>query len=75
MTAVPPGEGRGEQGGGQPVSFNQFFFFNFEKYSNVNTFQPPGLVAIISALQTAYPNQRNPAQVTAVVKYWLGELF
>ena len=33
---------------------------------------PPGLVAIISTLQRLYPNQRNPAQVTAVVKYWLG---
>ena len=55
MTAVPPGEGRGEQGGGQPQPV------------------PPGLVAIISTLQSIYPNQRNPAQVTAVVKYWLGE--
>ena len=53
MTALAPGEGRGEQGGGQPV--------------------PPGLVAIVSSLQSIYPNQRNPAQVTAVVKYWLGE--
>ena len=53
MTAVAPGEGRGEQGGGQPV--------------------PPGLVAIVSTLQSIYPAQRNPAQVTAVVKYWLGE--
>ena len=34
---------------------------------------PPGLVAILSSLQSIYPSQRNPAQVTAVVKYWLGE--
>ena len=32
----------------------------------------PGLVTIISALQRLYPDQRNPMQVTAVVKYWLG---
>ena len=32
----------------------------------------PGLVSIISALQRLYPNQKNPMQVTAVVKYWLG---
>ena len=32
----------------------------------------PGLVSIISSLQRLYPNQRNPLQVTAVVKYWLG---
>ena len=32
----------------------------------------PGLVTIISALQRLYPNQKNPMQVTAVVKYWLG---
>ena len=32
----------------------------------------PGLVSIISCLQRLYPGQRNPMQVTAVVKYWLG---
>ena len=32
----------------------------------------PGLVSIISTLQRLYPSQRNPMQVTAVVKYWLG---
>ena len=32
----------------------------------------PGLVTIISSLQRLYPSQKNPLQVTAVVKYWLG---
>ena len=32
----------------------------------------PGLVSIISSLQRLYPSQKNPMQVTAVVKYWLG---
>ena len=31
---------------------------------------PPGLAAIYSALRRAYPEQSNPLQVTALVKYW-----
>ena len=33
---------------------------------------PPGLAAIYSTLRKAYPDQSNPLQVTALVKYWLG---
>ncbi|KAJ8317173.1 hypothetical protein KUTeg_005077 [Tegillarca granosa] len=33
---------------------------------------PPGLEAIYSACRRLYPNQPNPLQVTALVKYWLG---
>jgi len=32
----------------------------------------PGLTSIIAACQRLYPDQKNPLQVTAVVKYWLG---
>jgi suppressor of fused-like protein len=32
----------------------------------------PGLSSIITATHRLYPNQKNPLQVTAVVKYWLG---
>ena len=32
----------------------------------------PGLQSIIAATHRLYPTQRNPLQVTAVVKYWLG---
>jgi len=32
----------------------------------------PGLTSIINATQRLYPNQKNPLQVTAVMKYWLG---
>ena len=31
---------------------------------------PPGLAAIYSTLRKAYPDQSNPLQVTALVKYW-----
>ncbi|KAL8604949.1 hypothetical protein ACOMHN_028577 [Nucella lapillus] len=33
---------------------------------------PPGLEAIYSACRGLYPDQPNPLQVTALVKYWLG---
>lgn len=33
---------------------------------------PPGLEAIYSACKRSYPDQNNPLQVTALVKYWLG---
>ncbi|KAK3698679.1 hypothetical protein RRG08_046181 [Elysia crispata] len=33
---------------------------------------PPGLDAIYSACRRLYPDQPNPLQVTALVKYWLG---
>ncbi|KAI8777236.1 suppressor of fused [Biomphalaria glabrata] len=33
---------------------------------------PPGLEAIYSACRRLYPDQPNPLQVTALVKYWLG---
>ncbi|XP_066929454.1 suppressor of fused homolog [Clytia hemisphaerica] len=32
---------------------------------------PPGLAAIYRYLRRIYPNQTNPLQVTALVKYWL----
>lgn len=32
---------------------------------------PPGLHCIYSELRRIYPNQHNPLQVTALVKYWL----
>lgn len=31
---------------------------------------PPGLTAIYSYLRQIYPDQPNPLQVTALVKYW-----
>ncbi|KAJ1521235.1 hypothetical protein ONE63_002920 [Megalurothrips usitatus] len=33
---------------------------------------PPGLDALFSLCRRVYPNQPNPLQVTALVKYWLG---
>ncbi|KXJ13276.1 Suppressor of fused-like [Exaiptasia diaphana] len=33
---------------------------------------PPGLEAIYSTLRRLYPDQPNPLQVTALVKYWIG---
>lgn len=33
---------------------------------------PPGLNALYAACRSIYPNQQNPLQVAAVVKYWLG---
>ncbi|KAH8257893.1 hypothetical protein KR038_002774 [Drosophila bunnanda] len=33
---------------------------------------PPGLKAIIDHLSQVYPEQRNPLQVTTLLKYWLG---
>ncbi|XP_025095733.1 suppressor of fused homolog [Pomacea canaliculata] len=33
---------------------------------------PPGLEAIYTACRRLYPDQPNPLQVTALVKYWLG---
>ncbi|XP_039263815.2 suppressor of fused homolog [Styela clava] len=33
---------------------------------------PPGLDAIYQACKKVYPEQPNPLQVTAVMKYWLG---
>lgn len=33
---------------------------------------PPGLEAIYCACKRTYPDQSNPLQVTALVKYWLG---
>ncbi|KAL5022283.1 hypothetical protein ScPMuIL_001438 [Solemya velum] len=33
---------------------------------------PPGLEAIYSTCRRLYPQQPNPLQVTALVKYWLG---
>ncbi|KAK7109117.1 suppressor of fused homolog [Littorina saxatilis] len=40
-------------------------------HSNV-PITPPGLEAIYSACRRLYPDQPNPLQVTALVKYWLG---
>ena len=31
---------------------------------------PPGLEAIYKACRRIYPDQPNPLQVTAMVKYW-----
>lgn len=31
---------------------------------------PPGLSAIYQACRCVYPDQQNPLQVTAVIKYW-----
>lgn len=31
---------------------------------------PPGIDAIYQACKKVYPDQANPLQVTAVVKYW-----
>ena len=36
---------------------------------------PPGLQAIYAECSRVYPDQRNPLQVTAVVKYWYIQLF
>lgn len=36
------------------------------------TTPPPGLDAIYQACKKVYPDQPNPLQVTAVMKYWLG---
>lgn len=33
---------------------------------------PPGLEALYTLCRRVYPNQPNPLQVTALVKYWLG---
>uniref|UniRef100_H3DGH5 Suppressor of fused homolog n=1 Tax=Tetraodon nigroviridis TaxID=99883 RepID=H3DGH5_TETNG len=33
---------------------------------------PPGLQAIYAECRRLYPDQANPLQVTAIVKYWLG---
>ncbi|KAJ8789458.1 hypothetical protein J1605_021985 [Eschrichtius robustus] len=33
---------------------------------------PPGLHAIYGECRRLYPDQPNPLQVTAIVKYWLG---
>lgn len=33
---------------------------------------PPGLNALYAACRAVYPDQQNPLQVAAVVKYWLG---
>jgi len=33
--------------------------------------QPPGVTAIYQTLKKIYPDQPNPLQVTALVKYWL----
>ncbi|CAG0917663.1 unnamed protein product [Notodromas monacha] len=33
---------------------------------------PPGLAALFEACRATYPDQPNPLQVNAVVKYWLG---
>jgi len=33
---------------------------------------PRGLQAIYSTLREIYPDQPNPLQVTALLKYWLG---
>ncbi|XP_005099431.1 suppressor of fused homolog isoform X2 [Aplysia californica] len=42
-------------------------------YSSNNVpITPPGLEAIYSACRRLYPDQPNPLQVTALVKYWLG---
>lgn len=33
---------------------------------------PAGLHALYTACRSVYPNQQNPLQVAAVVKYWAG---
>ncbi|XP_037947886.1 suppressor of fused homolog [Teleopsis dalmanni] len=38
----------------------------------VNNQTPTGLMALIEHLQNTYPDQKNPLQVTTVLKYWLG---
>jgi len=40
--------------------------------SNNVPLTPPGLEAIYSVCRQLYPDQPNPLQVTALVKYWLG---
>ncbi|KAJ6630518.1 Suppressor of fused like [Pseudolycoriella hygida] len=36
------------------------------------TVAPPGLKKLIEQCQNLYPDQKNPLQVTALLKYWLG---
>jgi len=33
----------------------------------------PGFQAIVGACQRLYPEQKNPLQISTVVKYWLGK--
>ena len=45
----------------------------YSSNSNTNNnvpITPPGLEAIYSACRRLYPDQPNPLQVTALVKYW-----
>ncbi|KAK3611658.1 hypothetical protein CHS0354_012028 [Potamilus streckersoni] len=46
-----------------------YYSSNYPNYSVPMT--PPGLEAIYSACRKLYPDQPNPLQVTALVKYWL----
>ncbi|XP_041368591.1 suppressor of fused homolog [Gigantopelta aegis] len=48
-----------------------FYSSNYSSQPTV-PITPPGLEAIYSACRRLYPNQPNPLQVTALVKYWLG---
>lgn len=47
---------------------DNYFAPNYQNYPVPVT--PPGLEAIYSACRRLYPDQPNPLQVTALVKYW-----
>ncbi|KAH3855824.1 suppressor of fused homolog [Dreissena polymorpha] len=69
---------REENGSVSKMPYNQanmderdnYFAPNYQNYQVPVT--PPGLEAIYSASRKLYPDQPNPLQVTALVKYWLG---
>lgn len=39
-------------------------------HQKMSASQPPGVTAIYQTLKKIYPDQPNPLQVTALVKYW-----
>ena len=39
-------------------------------FKNMVPNPPPGLSSIYQACKSIYPDQANPLQVTAVIKYW-----
>jgi len=43
---------------------------NSQGVASLSVSPPPGLQAIYSECSRVYPEQPNPLQVTAVVKYW-----
>ncbi|KAE8749523.1 hypothetical protein FOCC_FOCC003788 [Frankliniella occidentalis] len=48
------------------------FFATMSFPPNILSVTPPGLDSLYSLCRRVYPNQPNPLQVTALVKYWLG---